>query len=116
MKLKPFLVTLSVVLNVCFIFIILYLLLQGTSEIRYGRYGTLKNNLEIGRFGESTKIFTLPKGLIVREASATGADWFEPNRFRIVVTSDRDNLVDYSIDQNKAETTHGEYYSAVLRK
>ncbi len=116
MKLKSFLVTLSVVLNVCFIFIILYLLLQGTPEIRYGRYGMLKNSVEIGRFGGSAKILTLPKGLVVREDSATGADWFEPNRFRIVITSDRDNLVDYSIDQKNAETTHGEYYSADLRK
>jgi hypothetical protein len=116
MRLKSFFVTLSVVLNVCFIFIILYLLLQGTPEIRYGRYGVLKNNIEIGRFGENSKIFSLPKGLIVRDVSATGADWFEPNRFRIVITSDRDKLVDYSIDQKKAETTHGEYYSADLKK
>jgi len=116
MKLKSFLVTLSVILNVCFIFIILYLLLQGTPEIRYGRYGVLKNNIEIGRFGESKKILTLPKGLIVRDASATGADWFEPNRFRIVITSDKENLVDYSIDQKKAEATHGEYYSADSKK
>src|SRR4030042_5926667 len=112
MKLKWFLLPLSIVLNVVFVAIILFLILQGTPEIKNGRYGVLKENIEIGRFGEITKIFSLPKGLIVRDASAFGMDWFEPNRFRVVITSEREHLVDYSMDQEKAASEHGEYYSA----
>ena len=116
MKLKWFLLPLSIVLNVVFVAIILFQVLQGTPEIKNGRYGILKENIEIGRFGESTKIFSLPKGLMVRDVSASGMDWFEPNRFGIVITSEREHLVDYSIDQKKAESDHGEYYSADIKR
>ena len=43
---------------------------MGCAEIEDGRTGVL------GRV-----LFTLPKGLVVREASATAADWFEPQLF-----------------------------------
>jgi hypothetical protein len=116
MKLKSIFLPLSIFLNIVFVLIILFLILQGTPEIKKGRYGVLKENIQIGRFGETTKIFSLPKGLIVRDASASGMDWFEPNRFRVVITSEREHLVDYSIDQEKAKSEHGEYYSADIKR
>ncbi len=112
MKIKSILLPLSIVLNFVFVAVILYLILQGTAEITHGRYGVLKKNIDIGRFTETEKIFSLPKGVVVRDVSASGMDWFEPNRFRIVITSERGDLVDYSIDQEKAKSEHGEYYSA----
>ncbi len=117
MKIKSFFLPLSIVLNFVFIAIILLLVLRGTPEVKYGRLGVLKENIEIGRFGESPqRIFSLPKGLIVRDASASGMDWFEPNRFRVVITSERNNLVDYSVDQEKAKLESGEFYSADIRR
>ncbi len=116
MKIKSILLPLSIVLNCVFVALILYLILQGTPEIKHGRYGVLKENVDIGRFGETKKIFSLPKGLMVRDASASGMDWFEPNRFRVVITSERENLVDYSIDQKKAKSKYGEYYSADIKR
>lgn len=116
MKIKSFLLPLSIVLNVVFVAIILYLILQGTPEIKHGRFGVLKENIDIGRFTQTKKIFSLPKGLIVRDVSASGMDWFEPNRFRVVITSEREHLVDYSIDQEKAKSEHGEYYSADIKR
>ncbi len=116
MRFKALILPLSLVLNACFLFTIVYLLLQGTPEVRSGRFGVLTSTVEIGRSGGNVKIFTLPKGLIVRDVSASGADWFEPHRFRIVITSDRENLVDYSIDQVKAESGYGEYYSADVKR
>lgn len=70
---------------------------------------------KIGFFDGDTTVFTLPKGLVVREASATGAGWFEPYRFRIVVTSDSESLVDYSINEKKINGQNSEYYSAEIR-
>ncbi len=116
MKLKSIFLALSIVLNLALLAVILFLLLQGTPEIKNGRYGVLKESIEIGRFGETQNIFSLPKGLIVRDASASGMDRFEPNRFRVVITSEREHLVDYSIDQKEAESKHGEYYSADINK
>jgi len=112
MKLKTFFLLLSVALNVVLVGKIVSLVLDGVPEIKDGRYGILKENIKIGRFGESSVIFSLPKGLMVRDSSASGMDRFEPNRFRIVITSDQKAYIDYSIDQKEAELKSGEYYSA----
>ena len=90
----------------------LYQALNGCAEIANGRIGVLSKDIEVGYFGSDKTIFTLPKGLAVREASATGADWFEPYRFRIVVTSDTESLVDYSVNEKKLKDQDSEYYSA----
>lgn len=67
-------------------------------------------------FGSDKVLFTLPKGLIVRDASATGADWFEPYRFRIVVTSDNAALVDYSQKIAPLSDQRTEHYSVDVVK
>lgn len=116
MKPVSILFAVSVLLNAGLFGVVLFLLLQGTPEIKNGRYGVLKKDIEIGRFNKNKAIFRLPKGLVVRDSSATGAGWFEPNRFRLVITSDKADLVDYSINQKEYEQKDGEYYSADMNK
>ena len=102
---------LSLLLNVVLAGALLYVVLQGSGETPDGRMGVLVRDIEVGRFNETNTVFTLPRGLVVREASATGADWFEPYRFRLVITSDDDALVDYS-PRITDLPSDGEYYSA----
>ena len=108
------LLALSVVLNVVLAAAALYMGLTGCAEIANGRVGVLVRDLPVGRFGGSDAIFTLPRGLVVRDASATGADWFEPHRFRIVVTTEDTNLVDFSAGAALPDDRSTEYYSADL--
>lgn len=101
----------SLLLNVILVFAVLYLLLQGCAETPNGRIGVLTRDIHVGRFEGTETMFTLPRGLVVREASASSADWFEPYRFRLVVTSDDETLVDYS--PHPADLPgDSEYYSA----
>jgi hypothetical protein len=101
---------LSVLLNVGLAGSLIYVGLMGCAETPNGKLGVLTRDLAVGRFDGRETVFTLPKGLVVRDASATGADWFEPHRFRLVITSESDGLVDYSKPPEKADD--GEYYSA----
>jgi hypothetical protein len=86
--------------------------LEGCAEIADGRVGLLKRDIEVGSFESGEPYFKLPAGIVVRDASATGADWFEPHRFRIVITSNDESLVDYSSDITIPEDQDSEYYSA----
>lgn len=86
--------------------------MSGTGEIRNGEIGILKEDLQVGTFGEEGVIFTLPKGILVRDVQQTGAGWFENNRFRVVVTSDRDDLVDYDYSVPEDTKQNSEIYSA----
>ena len=90
--------------------------LIGCAETPSERLGVLTRDVEVGRFGESSALFTLPKGLVVRKASASGMGWFEPFRFRLVVTTNDESLVAYS-DGELRPDADAEYYSAdvVLR-
>lgn len=115
---KNIILSISLVLNIALLGVVIFgfiKALEGCAEIPNGRIGVLKNDLEIGYFNNTTKIFTLPKGLVVKEASATGAGWFEPFRFRLVVTSDNNNLVDYSNKKIEFLKNDSEYYSADIR-
>lgn len=79
--------------------------------------GILTKDIKIGRFGGKDTIFTLPKGLTVENATPRGfdaIDRFEPYRFSIVVSSDKDNLVDYSDKMKRQE--YGNLYSADIKK
>jgi hypothetical protein len=116
MKIKTVVVMCSLFINVILIVLLVYTGLNGYPEARFGKYGRLKKDITLGRFGENQKIFVLPKGLLVKDVSATGVDYFEPNRFKVIVTTDKTDLVDYTIDQKIAESNHGEYYSADVTK
>ena len=105
----------SILLNVVLVAAMVYQTLDGCAEIASGRIGILAEDVKVGYFGGVKTIFELPKGLVVREASATGAGWFEPYRFRIVVTSDNASLVDYTIDEEQLDGQDSEYYSAERR-
>jgi hypothetical protein len=101
---------LSIALNVALSVVALYLAVTGYAASPHGALGVLTRDVPVGVFGGSTKLFVLPKGLLVRDASASGADWFEPHRFRIVVTSDRTDLVRYPPPELKPNDS--EFYSA----
>lgn len=107
---------LSLWLNVVFVFMLLYSALDGCAEIANGRIGVLTRDVSVALFddggSDTESLFMLPKGLVVREASATGAGWFEPYRFRIVVTANDERLVDYRKDSDLLPKKRTEYYSA----
>jgi hypothetical protein len=118
--LKSVALSVSVILNLALALLLVYVVIEGTPEIANGKIGVLKQDLEIGRFGDNKTIFMLPKGLLVRDASAYGMGWFEPHRFRLVVTSGNKDLVDYSGSSTAAKSAiegsapsrDGELYSA----
>ena len=110
-----FILLVSIILNFVLLSAVVNQILNGCAEIPDGRIGVLNQDIEVGYFDGNKTIFTLPKGLVVREASASGAGWFEPFRFRIVVTSNNEKLVDYSEALEEAEGQNGEYYSADIR-
>ena len=99
----------SVVANVAIVAGYFKLAIDGCAERPDGRLGVLTRDVEVGKFDGRDQLFVLPKGLVVRDASATGADWFEPNRFRLIVTSEHKGLVRYPDAIKKGD---GEYYSA----
>lgn len=107
----------SIAFNVFLAFLALFSWLYngliGCSEGAGGSLGILKRDVNVTQFGKERTIFKLPKGLVVLDTHATGADYFEPYRFRIVVTSDNKDLVDYSSPE-KAEklNSNGNFYSA----
>lgn len=111
-KLTIISLALSVALNVLLGALLLDRILTGCGETPDGRLGVLARDISVGRFNSTETIFTLPKGLLVRDASASGMDWFEPYRFRLVVTSDDDSLVDYSANASLQTGQDAEYYSA----
>lgn len=104
----------SLLLNIVLASGLLLQTLNGCAEVADGRVGKLKETTIVGAFGGSDQLFTLPEGLVVRDASASGAGWFEPHRFKIVVTSDRSDLVDYDNSLNEMAEQDSEYYSAYI--
>lgn len=107
---------LSVALNLLLAGWLLELGLNGCAEVADGKLGVLRRELKVGPFGSDRSLFTLPKGLRVRNASATGAGWFEPHRFRLVVTSEDPNLVDYASPLAQGVPQASELYSADGKK
>lgn len=105
---------LSLVLNVALMATLAYVLLNGCAETD-GRLGVLTRDVVVGQFQGTKALFVLPRGLVVRDASATGVDWFEPHRFRLVVTSDQPDLLDFGTSSTREDDEGGEYYSADIR-
>ena len=67
------------------------------------RVGVLTRDLEVGSFGGTNVIFSLPKGLTVRDASPrflASIDVFEPHRFSVTMTTENEDLVNYQVDRS----------------
>ncbi len=82
------------------------------------KIGRLEKDIEIGIFTSDSVIFTLPKGLTVRNASQRGlaaAGQFENERFEIVITSDDWDLVNYNLPKDSLNT-FSNLYSADVKK
>ena len=105
-------IILNGVLIALLVFTFIYRALDGCAEIANGKLGVLTRDIEVGQFNKNETIFNLPKGLIVQDVSATGMDRFEPFRFRIVVSTEAESLVDYSTNLLDRRDHDGEYYSA----
>ena len=106
----------SVLLNIGLAFLLWWQLMDGCAEMSEGRIGVLNQDVEVGVFGSGETLFTLPEGLAVREASASGAGWFEPYRFRIVVTANNERFVNYEPTAEELAEQAAEFYSAEVSK
>lgn len=107
---KNITLTISIVLNI-------YLgLVLGVGALNEPtrKNGVLKQNVKVGLFGQPGVLFELPKGITVEDVAPRGIEaigQFENERFSIIVTSDRDDLVNYNPDPSEI-MPHGNYYSA----
>lgn len=106
------LLTLSIFGNLGLLYLVVNMAFSGTGEVKNGKIGILTEDIQVGLYGTDKEFFTLPRGLVVRDTHETGAGWFENNRFRIVVTSDRENLVNYDEVMVLNKEKHNELYSA----
>mgnify|MGYP001164127072 CR=1 FL=1 len=80
--------------------------------------GRLEKDLRIGVFTGDSVLFTLPKGLTVRNASGRGLEaigQFENERFEIVITSDDWGMVNYGLPSDSLGS-FGNYYCAEIKK
>lgn len=107
---------LSLLVNLLLAGALIELGLNGCAEVANGKLGVLRQELKVGPFGSDRTLFTLPKGLQVRDASASGAGWFEPHRFRLVITSENPGLVDYTTPPAQDAPQASELYSADGKK
>jgi len=106
---KKWIFRISILTNILFILAYLWVDFNSPTD----ELGILKEDIDIGYFMGSEKIFKLPKGLTVRDISQQGVaaiGQFENNRFQIVITTTRD-LIDYTIDSKELNPS-GNYYSA----
>lgn len=82
------------------------------------RLGRLEKEINVGYFSTNAVLFSLPKGLTVRDASPSGLNaigQFENNRFEIVITTDDLNLINYTLPKDSLDTFDN-YYSADVLK
>lgn len=108
--LKTWILTLSILLN---IFFGLNLALEKVNSPNY-KLGVLTQDVNVGFFANDSTIFKLPKGIIVRNVSPRGVaaiGQFENHRFEIIVTTDKEDLVNYNLPKNNL-SQNGNYYSA----
>ena len=97
-------------------FFILAFLLWANYTAHSDKLGKLNKDIKVGLFNDEGKsvLFTLPKGITVKDVSERGLsaiDLFENHRFEIVITSDRDDLINYNIPE-KQLSSFGNLYSA----
>lgn len=110
---KKWIFRISITLN--FIFLIGW----GLNSLNKPSYklGRLEKDITVGYFMGDSLLFTLPKGLTVRNASERGISaigQFENERFQIVISSDN-KLINYDLSNNSLGP-NGNYYSADFDK
>ena len=113
-RVKKLLVALSIFLNIVFILIWMWNILNSPSN----KIGRLEKEISVGYFSTDSALFTLPKGLTVRDASSSGLNaigQFENNRFEIVITTDDQDLINYSLPKDSLDIFDN-YYSADVWK
>ncbi len=111
---KKWIVRISFTLNIIFILGLLWNYLNTPSY----KLGRLEENISIGYFTTDSVLFTLPRGLTVRDVSPSGINaigQFENNRFEIIITSDKASIVNYSLPKDSLDI-FGNYYSADVLK
>lgn len=77
------------------------------------KLGVLTQDVNAGFLAGDSTIYKIPKGITVRYVSPRGIGaigQFENNRFEIVFTTDRDDLVNYNISKDSL-FQFGNYYS-----
>jgi hypothetical protein len=112
---RTLLFRLSLILNI----VCLSIFINEYFEFKSHRLGVLKQDMEVRFFAGSDVLIRLPKGLTVRDASPqflAAIGQFEPNRFSIVFTSDRANLVDYGLADSMLTPFKNELYSLDLHQ
>lgn len=110
---KKWALIISILLN------IILMIGWGLSSLNRPSYklGRLEKDITVGHFMGDSLLFTLPKGLTVRNASERGLNaigQFENKRFQIVISSD-DELVNYDLPLDSLGP-NGNYYSADFDK
>jgi hypothetical protein len=110
---KKWVFRISILLN------IILLIGWGLSSLNRPSYklGRLEKDITVGNFMGDSLLFTLPKGLTVRNASERGLNaigQFENERFQIVISSD-DELINYDLPIDSL-APNGNYYSADFGK
>ncbi len=105
------------IISITFNFI--FLIGWGLSSLNQPSYqlGRLEKDITVGYFMGDSVLFTLPKGLTVRNSSERGISaigQFENERFQIVITSDY-GMINYELP-NDSMASHGNYYSADFDK
>ncbi|WP_346854950.1 hypothetical protein [uncultured Draconibacterium sp.] len=110
---KKWILIISISLNVIF--------LLGWAFVRFNspsyKLGRLEKDIKVGYFGGDSVIFTLPKGLTIRDVSEQGIaaiGQFENERFEIVITTENSELVNYDLPNDSLDN-FGNYYSADLK-
>jgi len=94
----------------------IFLIGWGLSSLNKPSYklGRLEKDITVGYFMGDSTLFTLPKGLTVRNSSERGISaigQFENERFEIVITSDDWELINYDLPKDSLDS-HGNFYSA----
>jgi len=113
-RMKKWTLIISIVFN------IIFLIGWGLSNLNTPSYklGRLEKDITVGYFMGDSTLFTLPKGLTVKNSSERGISaigQFENKRFQIVITSDDWELVNYDLPLDSLNPS-GNFYSADFGK
>ncbi len=109
-KFKYILLVVSILANVYFLFELGLRKFNEPSD----KLGILQEDIKVGLFDQPGVLFDLPKGITVRDVAPRGIGaigQFENERFSVVVTSDRADLVDYNVTEKDLQP-YSNYYSA----